>query len=68
MKIRTNFAVSSYSYCLIKIFQIMEKLSDKEEELIAAIRNYRRGYPDSYPNLLYYAQQIFDELTDLPEL
>lgn len=68
MKIRTNFAVSSYSYCLIKIFQTMEKLSDKEEELIAAIRNYRRGYPDSYPNLLYYAQQIFDELTDLPEL
>ena len=42
------------------------KLSDKEEELIAAIRNYRRGLPDSYPNLLYYAQQIFDEPTDLP--
>ena len=46
----------------------MEKLnlSDKEEELIAAIRNYRRGYPDSHPNLLYYAHQIFDELLDMP--
>lgn len=42
-------------------------LNKKEEELIAAIRNYRMGYPDSYPNLLYYAQQIFDELTDLPD-
>ncbi len=42
------------------------KLTDKEEELIAAIRNYRRRYPDSHPNQLYYAQQIFDELTDLP--
>lgn len=44
----------------------MEQLTDKEEELIAAIRNYRRGYPDSYPILLYYAQQLFDELTDMP--
>lgn len=42
------------------------KLTKEEEELIAAIRNYRKGFPDSYPNLLYYAQQIFDELTDLP--
>ena len=43
------------------------RLSKQEEELIAAIRNYRRGYPDSYPNLLYYAQQVFDELTDMPD-
>lgn len=42
------------------------KLDKHEEELIEAIRNYRRGFPDSYPNLLYYAQQLFDELTDLP--
>ena len=43
------------------------ELKEKEEELIAAIRNYRRGYPDSFPNLLFYAQQIFDELTDMPD-
>lgn len=43
------------------------RLSEKEEELIAAIRNYGRGYPDSYPNLLYYAQQLFEELTDMPD-
>lgn len=44
----------------------MDKLTKEEGELIAAIRNYRRGYPDSYPGLLYYAQQLFDELTDMP--
>ena len=33
---------------------------------LAAIRNYRKGFPDSYPNLLYYAQELFDKLTDMP--
>lgn len=42
------------------------KLSEKEEELIRAIRNYRKSYPNGYPQLLYYIQQIVDELTDLP--
>lgn len=27
---------------------LIMKLTEKEEELIAAIRNYRRGYPDSH--------------------
>lgn len=46
----------------------MEKivLTEKERELIEAIRNYRRAYPNSYPELLYYAQELFDELTDMP--
>lgn len=63
-QIRINFAASLilFSVCIMN----MIKLTAKEEELIAAIRNYRRGFPDSYPNLLYYAQQIFDELTDMP--
>ncbi|WP_297071278.1 hypothetical protein [uncultured Duncaniella sp.] len=42
------------------------KLSEKEEELIRAIRNYRKSFPNGYPQLLYYIQQIVDELTDLP--
>lgn len=41
------------------------KLNEKEEELIAAIRNYQKGYPNSHPNLLFYAQQLFEELTDI---
>lgn len=42
------------------------KLTEKEEELIRAIRNYRRSFPNGYPNFLYYIQQLVDELTDLP--
>lgn len=38
------------------------KLTEKEEELIQALRNYRKSYPNGYPNLLDYAQQLFDEL------
>ncbi|MCM1517558.1 MAG: hypothetical protein NC117_02840 [Pseudoflavonifractor sp.] len=42
------------------------KLTEKEEELIRAIRNYRQSFPNGYPQLLYYIQQLLDELTDLP--
>ena len=42
------------------------KLTEKEDELIRAIRNYRISYPNGYPQLLYYIQQLVDELTDLP--
>lgn len=42
------------------------KLTEKEEELIMAIRNYQKSYPNGYPQLLYYIQQLVDELTDLP--
>lgn len=39
------------------------RLTEKEAELIRAIRNYKRSCPPSL-NLLYFAQQLFDELTD----
>ena len=42
------------------------KLTEKEEELIRAIRNYQRIFPNGYPQMLYYIQQLVDELTDLP--
>jgi hypothetical protein len=42
-------------------------LNEKEAELIEAIRNYRLSYPDGYPQLLWYAQQLFDDLVDMPE-
>lgn len=38
------------------------KLTEKEEDLILALRNYRQSYPNGYPDLLDYAQQLFDEL------
>ena len=42
------------------------KLTEKEEDLIRAIRNYRESYPNGYPQMLYFIQQLVDELTDLP--
>lgn len=42
-------------------------LNEKEAELIETIRNYRLSYPDGYPQLLWYAQQLFDDLVDMPE-
>lgn len=42
------------------------KLSEREDELIRAIRNYQKSFPKGYPQLLYYIQKLVDELTDLP--
>lgn len=41
------------------------KLTEKEEELIRAIRNYKKSFPNGHPQLLYYAQQLFDELVEI---
>ena len=46
---------------------IKVELNKEEEELIAAIRNYRASFPNGYPQLLWYAQKLFDKLVDLPE-
>ena len=41
-------------------------LNDAELELIEAIRNIRKAYPSGYENLVWYAQQLFDELVEMP--
>ena len=41
-------------------------LSNAELELIEAIRNIRKAYPNGYENLVWYAQQLFDELVEKP--
>lgn len=46
---------------------ITVKLSEQEAKLIEAIRNYKKSFPNGYPQLLWYAQRLFDEMTDLPE-
>ena len=43
---------------------ITMKVSSTEEELIKAIRNYVDSYPNGYPQLLDYAEMLFDILTD----
>ena len=46
---------------------IKMKVTSEEEELILAIRNYCDSYPDGYPELLDYAQDILDRMTDMPK-
>lgn len=40
------------------------EVTELEADLIAAIRNYTKSYPDGYPQLLDYAQRLFDQLID----
>ena len=40
---------------------IIEVTKD-EEELLTAIRNYNNSFPDGYPELLWYAQRLFDNM------
>lgn len=41
------------------------EVTPEEEELIEAIRNYARSYPNGHPQLLDYAVRLFDEMTDM---
>lgn len=47
--------------------QIVMSLSYDEADLINAIRNYCDSYPNGYPQLLDYAQDLFEKLTDMPK-
>lgn len=42
----------------------MEKvnLTDKEFDLIMAIRNYKNSYPNGYPEIRWYIEKLFNEL------
>ncbi|WP_372472631.1 hypothetical protein AB4865_07360 [Capnocytophaga sp. ARDL2] len=38
------------------------EITDKEWELIQAIRNFKKAFPNGAKRLLAYARQIFEEL------
>lgn len=38
------------------------KLTEKEYELIMAIRNYGKSYPNGYPEIRWYIESLFNEL------
>lgn len=40
------------------------KLTEKEEELIKAIRNYHRAYPNGAQELEWYIETILQELLE----
>ncbi len=46
---------------------IKMNVTPEEEELIKAIRNYCNSYPNGYPELLDYAEDLFQRLTDMPK-
>lgn len=47
--------------------KIKMEVTAEEQDLIEAIRNYCNSYPNGYPQLLEYAQDIFDRMTDMPK-
>ena len=47
--------------------KIRMDVTPDEAELITAIRNYCKTYPDGYPELLMYAQRLFDIMVDMPK-
>lgn len=46
--------------------QIIMAVTEDEEELLATIRNYNKSFPDGYPELLWYAQRLFDNMLRQP--
>lgn len=42
------------------------QLTPEEADLIEAIRNLRKSYPNGYDEQLYYIQQMLDDMVDLP--
>lgn len=42
------------------------EVTPEEKELIEAVRNYNKSFPDGYPQLLWYAQELFDNLVRQP--
>lgn len=47
--------------------EIME-VTPEERELLEAVRNYNKSFPDGYPELLWFAQRLFDDMVRQPYL
>lgn len=43
------------------------KLTEKEADLISAIRNYKKSYPNGYPEIRWFIERVFQELLDEAE-
>lgn len=42
-------------------------LTPEEADLIEAIRNLRKSFPNGFDEQLYYIQQMLDDMVDLPK-
>ena len=57
----------SYYFCGVqKKERDMKKVSltEAEYDLIMSIRNYRRSYPNGYPEFRWYVEGLFADLMD----
>lgn len=62
---------STFVLSNIKINNMKEKkmkieVTEEEFELLESIRNYNKSFPDGYPELLFYAQELFDSMLRMP--
>ncbi len=46
--------------------KIKFEVTEQERELLEVIRNYNKSYPDGYPQLLWFAQEVFDSMLRKP--
>ena len=58
-------------YYLCSVLKIRDmqkmKLTEKEADLISAIRNYKKSYPNGYPEIRWFIERVFQELLDEAE-
>lgn len=45
---------------------VLVEVTLDEKELLEVIRNYNKSYPDGYPQLLWFAQEVFDNMLRQP--
>ena len=46
----------------------MMEVTPEEKDLIESIRNYNKSFSDGYPELLWFAQRLFDNMVRQPYL
>ena len=66
-----NFDITNIRIIFVLKLMLFEmpkfQLSPEEADLIEAIRNLRKSYPNGYDEQLYYIQQLLDDMVDLPK-
>ena len=60
-KICSTFALLKIKF-IMKLKKEKMEVTPEERELLEAVRNYNKSYPDGHPQLLWYAQELFDNL------
>lgn len=46
---------------------VSKLLSEDEADLIEAIRNLVKSFPNGYEEQVYYVTQLFEEMIDMPK-